>query len=132
MLSALSGPVPASAPVDITFDAFVDTESADALTVEATGDGIRWAPLACAVTGREAPSGLVTALSGHGHRAWWHVTARASTGTTRLRWRYATNSAYTGRGVNLAGILVCGVNGTVLDSDAHPESFDAAGWQRCG
>lgn len=130
--AVLSTPVPAGAPMDIAFDTFVDTESADALTVEATEDDVRWTPLACVVTGREAPSGPVTALSGHGHRAWWHVTARAPAGTTRLRWRYTTNSSYTGRGVNLAGILVCAVNGWALDSEAHQETLDSAGWQWCG
>ncbi|MCL2552752.1 MAG: serine hydrolase [Actinomycetia bacterium] len=109
-----SGPLTASAPVDVDFSAFVNTESTDLLSVEdSTDGGSTWHALPLTVTGTGAPSGAPTALSGQAVRAWWHAHAELpqQAGPFQLRWRYTTDPVYEGRGVDLAHLSVT-ANGT--------------------
>jgi CubicO group peptidase (beta-lactamase class C family) len=104
-----TGPLTASAPVDVGFSAFVNTESTDPLCVEdSTDGGATWHALPLTVTGREAPAGTPASLSGQAVRAWWHVHAQLPqpAGTFQLRWRYVTDAVYEGRGVDLAALSV--------------------------
>lgn len=115
---------------DVAFDAFLDTESTDTLVCEASTDGTTWQPLSLTATGPGAPDSAVDALSGHGHRSWWHVTARSpAAGRLSVRWRYVTDELYTGRGVNIAGVLVRQGERTVLEGDVHPGAFEPDGWR---
>jgi CubicO group peptidase (beta-lactamase class C family) len=102
-----TGPEPAGAYV--SFQTLVNTEPTDLLTVEASSDGGNtWTALPLTVRGPGAPSGSVTSLSGQAVRAWWWVRTQLphSSGPMLVRWRYTTDPAYEGRGVNLAGITV--------------------------
>ncbi|UWE10526.1 serine hydrolase domain-containing protein [Actinacidiphila bryophytorum] len=108
-----TGPLTATAPVDVDFSAFVNTESTDLLTVEDSADGgATWQALPLSVTGEGAPAGSPTSLSGQSVRAWWHVHAQVpqQAGPLQIRWRYATDPVYEGRGVDLARLSVtsCG------------------------
>ena len=120
----------AGGPFQVSFAAFVDTEGpTDPLQLESTTDGVSWQPVNLRATGLGAPAGEVTSLSGHGHRAWWRVTAEVpATGVTTLRWRYSTDPNYTGRGVSLDGVKVTERGRTVLDGERNPSALTASGW----
>lgn len=116
--------------VSIGYDTFVDTEPGfDLVTLQASTDGSTWATVPVTATGPGAPQGPVTSLSG-GTRTWWHVTARlpTSTGPLRLRWQYVTDTAYTGRGVNVANVMVSDSSGLLFDGNRHLTAFDGVNW----
>ncbi|GAA2832586.1 serine hydrolase [Crossiella cryophila] len=117
-------------PARLNFAAFVDTESTDKVTVEASVDGgVNWQPLTLTATGAGAPADAVTALTGAGHRAWWRVSAELPVAASvTLRWRYASDKQYTGRGVFLDGIRISDRRGVLLDAEKHPEALTAQGW----
>jgi CubicO group peptidase (beta-lactamase class C family) len=117
-------------PVDVTYDTFVDTEPGyDLATLQSSTDGTNWTTVPITVTGSGAPTGTVTSLSG-GTRNWWRVHAQlaATSGPLQLRWKYVTDKAYTGRGVNVAGVRVSDGHGVLLDGDRDQQSFTAANW----
>ncbi|GAA3557164.1 serine hydrolase domain-containing protein [Amycolatopsis ultiminotia] len=120
-----------SGSLHASFHAFVDTEGpSDPLQLESSVDGVNWQPVSLHATGPGAPAGSVTLLSGHGHRAWWQVSADVpATGVTTLRWRYATDANYTGRGISLDGVKVTERGRTVLDGERNPSSLTSSGWQ---
>ncbi|MEQ0559028.1 serine hydrolase [Amycolatopsis sp. NEAU-NG30] len=115
----------------VSFFAFVDTEGpSDPLELLASTDGVNWQPVALSASGPGAPSGSVTSLSGHGHRAWWKVTASLPEGVSvSLRWRYSTDPLYTGRGVSVDGVKVTESGRSLLDGEREPAAFVAEGWQ---
>jgi CubicO group peptidase (beta-lactamase class C family) len=115
----------------VSFYAFVDTEgSTDPLQLQATTDGVNWQPVPLAVSGPGAPSGDVTSLSGHGHRAWWKASGALPRGAAvSLRWRYSTDPNYTGRGVSVDGVKVTESGRSLLDGERNPAVFVAEGWQ---
>jgi hypothetical protein len=115
----------------VGFDAFVDTEVSDPLVLESSADGVTWQPVPLQATGPGAPEGAVTALSGHGRRSWWRVTAELpAAGQVILRWQYTTDTSYTGRGVSVDGVRVTSTNGILLDSEHPSLSLSAVGWVR--
>ncbi|WP_318306064.1 serine hydrolase [Amycolatopsis solani] len=115
----------------VSFYAFVDTEGpTDPLQLQASTDGVNWQPIALSVSGPGAPSGSVTSLSGHGHRAWWKVIATLPhAAAVSLRWRYSTDPGYTGRGVSVDGVKVTESGRSLLDGERNPAVFVAEGWQ---
>ncbi|HWD07261.1 MAG TPA: serine hydrolase [Amycolatopsis sp.] len=118
-------------PLHVVFDAFVDTEGpSDPLVLESSADGVRWQPVAVHATGPGAPPGEVTSLSGHGHRAWWRVSADVPViAATSLRWRYSTDASYSGRGISVDGVKVTERGRPVLDGERYPSVFTAIGWK---
>ncbi|MEV6441117.1 serine hydrolase domain-containing protein [Amycolatopsis sp. NPDC051716] len=115
----------------VSFAAFVDTEgSGDPLQLQASTDGVNWQPIALSVSGPGAPSGTVTSLSGHGHRAWWRAVGTLPQGASvSLRWRYSTDPSYTGRGVSVDSVKVTESGRSLLDGEHDPSIFIAEGWQ---
>nr|WP_203612350.1 serine hydrolase [Amycolatopsis sp. SID8362] len=115
----------------VSFYAFVDTEGpTDPLQLQASTDGVNWQPIAVSVSGPGAPSGMVTSLSGHGHRAWWQVIGTLPPAASlSLRWRYSTDPNYTGRGVSVDGVKVTESGRSLLDGERNPAAFVAEGWQ---
>jgi CubicO group peptidase (beta-lactamase class C family) len=105
--------------VRVSFDAFVNTETTDLLTLEASTDGgATWTAVPLTVRGR---SGSQTSLSGQSSRSWQQVRAQMPNPSNdlMLRWRYTTDPSYEGRGVNVADIeLSCGRT-----------TFTPVGWQ---
>ncbi|QUQ69713.1 serine hydrolase domain-containing protein [Kutzneria sp. CA-103260] len=95
--------------VRVSFEAFVNTEPSDLLTLESSTDGgTTWTAVPLTVRGQSVPQ---TALSGQSVRAWQQVRAQVagSSNGLLLRWRYTTDPSYEGRGVNVADIaLSCG------------------------
>ncbi len=116
-------------PVSLSYDTFVDTEPTfDAVTLQASTDGTVWTDVPVTATGPGAPQGAVATLSG-GTRSWWHVRAAlpAASGPLQVRWRYVTDSNYTGRGVNVTGVRLSDARGVVLD-DRDLREFTGTNW----
>ena len=120
---------PKRGPVRVNFAAFVDSEDSDELVLESSTDGTTWQAVPLAVTGPGAPDGTVSALAGAGHRSWWRVRAEipGETGIT-LRWRFATDTFYTGRGVYVDDVKVTERGRTLLNGEKNPHSFQPQGW----
>ncbi|ACU98552.1 serine hydrolase domain-containing protein [Saccharomonospora viridis] len=120
--------------VTVTFDAFVNTEPSDVLTLEASVDhGRTWTTVPLRARGEGAPRGTVEGLSGTDHRAWWSVRATMpATDAVTLRWRFTTDGNYTARGVVVDGIRVNDARGTLLDGERQPQRFDAQGFVLTG
>lgn len=120
----------------ISFDAFVDTQNdsdgADPLTVESSVDnGATWQPVPLTATGPGGPQGPQRMLAGAGHRAWWQVRGSVAAEPGQqvlLRWHYAPDEEYVGRGVSIDGISVSDRDGTLLDGERQPERFTPDGW----
>ncbi|MFJ8649966.1 serine hydrolase [Streptomyces sp. NPDC093546] len=111
-----------------------DTEpGADALFLEGSGDGgATWTPVPFTTVRPGAggdepvphPGGAVTGWSGRvWHRLDADLTAWRGTPSLRLRWRYATDRRYVGRGVYVDGLRVRDGDDVLFD-DARPS--DAA------
>lgn len=112
-----------------------DTEpQADALFLEASTDGGgSWQPVPFTTVRpggdpQQHPAGSVSGWSG---RAWHRLTADlpASAGTV-LRWRYATDRLYVGRGVYVDGLRIEAGAGVVFD-EARPADaarIEPVGW----
>ncbi|QGK68399.1 serine hydrolase [Allosaccharopolyspora coralli] len=121
----------------VSFSAFVDSQNdtggVDPLTVEATADGGQtWRPLTLTATGKGAAPGPQTSLAGSGHRAWWQVEASFRTENDpaiQLRWRYAPDQQYVGRGVHVDEIRVADESGELLDAERNPERLTPDGWR---
>ncbi|MEU1628909.1 serine hydrolase [Streptomyces sp. NPDC020096] len=126
---------PRGGPLAIRYNTFVDTEpDSDFVYLESSTDGgTTWQPVPVTVSGRGAPPGAASALSG-GTRSWWRVSAQlpSPAGELLLRWRYTTDPAYTGRGVNVSGVRVSDGHGLLLDGDRNPGAFAADGWTLSG
>ncbi|WP_020669699.1 serine hydrolase domain-containing protein [Amycolatopsis nigrescens] len=117
-------------PLDIRYEAFLDTEVTDRLFLEWSNDGSTWQPVPVRAFGRGATEGETPSLSGHGHRSWWHVRATVpAADQVILRWRYSTDKSYTGRGVLLDGLRVLEHGRVVLDGERDPSSLTATGWR---
>ncbi|MCA1655911.1 MAG: serine hydrolase, partial [Pseudonocardiaceae bacterium] len=116
--------------IRVNFDAFVDTESTDRLVLESTTDGVTWTVVPLSARGRGAPDETVNSLAGGGHRAWWRVQAQLpyAAGIT-LRWRFATDARYTGRGVHLDEIIVTDRGRLLLNGEKEPHKLHPEGWQ---
>ncbi|HEV7649403.1 MAG TPA: serine hydrolase [Actinophytocola sp.] len=117
-------------PVRVNFDAFVDSESTDFLVVEASTDGTSWTALPMNVTGPGAPGETVNSLSGSGPRSWWNVDVRIPhAAEITLRWRFTTDTRYTGRGIFLDALTVTDGGRTLLNGEKEPHKLQADGWQ---
>lgn len=114
-----------------------DTEPhADLLTLEATTDGgTAWQPVPFVTERRDgAPeqhaAGTATGWSG---RVWHGLTAGLPAARSlTLRWRYATDRLYVGRGAYVGGMRVR-AGGRVLFDEARPADaarVEATGWTR--
>ncbi|MFI5553617.1 serine hydrolase [Streptomyces sp. NPDC051738] len=112
-----------------------DTEPrSDALALEATTDGgATWRPLPFTTARhgeqpQDHPDGTVTGWSG---RVWHRLTARLPAHRELvIRWRYATDRLYVGRGAYVDGLRVEAADGVLFD-EARPADgarITASGW----
>jgi CubicO group peptidase (beta-lactamase class C family) len=117
-------------PVRVNFAAFIDSEDTDRLRLESSTDGLTWTPLTLTATGPGAPPGPAQTLSGAGHRSWWTVHGEApQAADITIRWRFTTDSRYTGRGVFIDAILVTDGNRTLLNGEKEPHMLHPQEWQ---
>ncbi|MEV0697482.1 serine hydrolase domain-containing protein [Saccharopolyspora sp. NPDC050389] len=126
---------PVSGPTQVSFYAFVDTQrdgdGTDPLLVESSVDDAGWRPVTLQASGPGAPDEPQGSLAGAGHRNWWKVrgTVDANAGQQlRLRWRYAPDDKYTGRGVNVDGVHVADRDATLLDGELEAARLHPEGW----
>ena len=120
--------VPASGG-NLGFDLFLDTEETDLLTLERSTDGgTTWAPQPFETRDRGETSSSDGVVSGSGDRRWVQARADLAPGTQQLRWRYATDGSYLGRGVYVDDIHVGAHGGALLDGEKSPDSLVADGW----
>ncbi|MER5391747.1 serine hydrolase [Saccharopolyspora sp. NPDC002686] len=126
---------PVSGPVQVSFSAFVDTQrdadGVDPLLLESSVDGKNWQPVPVRATGPGAPEGVQQQLAGSGHRSWWKVRGSVAAEPGQrvlLRWRYAPDGQYTGRGVNVDGILAADRNATLLDGETQADRLHPDNW----
>ncbi|MGW1682461.1 serine hydrolase [Saccharopolyspora sp. NPDC002376] len=126
---------PVSGPVQVSFSAFVDTQrdadGVDPLLLESSVDGTNWQPVPLRADGPGAPKGVQRQLAGSGHRSWWEVRGSVAAKPGQqvfLRWRYAPDGQYTGRGVNVDGILAADHNATLLDGETQTDRLHADNW----
>jgi hypothetical protein len=70
------------------------------------------------------------AFSGFSGRQWLTVQAELPDGTTHVRWSYASDSLYQGRGVYVDGVRVEDLSGVLFNGErpADATRFQAAGW----
>jgi CubicO group peptidase (beta-lactamase class C family) len=112
-----------------------DTEpKADVLVLEAATDGAAtWQPVPFTTWRRGADpavhaSGSVTGWSG---RIWHRLTADVPAARSlTLRWRYATDRLYVGRGCYVDGLRVATADGVLFDEarPADASRIEAVGW----
>ncbi|SDD81927.1 serine hydrolase [Actinokineospora iranica] len=123
-------PLAGSGTLRVAFDAFVDTEAADPLVLEASDDGTTWRSVPVRAHGPGAPVGEQPLLSGFGHRSWWKINAWVpASGRITLRWRSTTDSRYAGRGVYLDGITVTDSSHLLLSGEKEPHLLRPQGWE---
>ena len=124
-----TGTLASRSPVRISFNAFVDSETTDPLTLEISANDGAWESVPLRATGPGAPNGEVDRLSGTGHRQWWTVRAQLpQMEQFSLRWHYRTDTRYTGRGVYVDAVSVADRHGTLVDGERDPSSLVAHGW----
>lgn len=131
---------PVAGRVRVSFDAFLDTQNdgdgSDPLTVESSVDGgATWQPVPLRAEGPNAPHGPQSALAASGHRAWWKVTGSVPARPGEkplLRWKYAPDQQYVGRGVHVDGISAADRTRTLLDGERRPEQLHPDGWEATG
>jgi CubicO group peptidase (beta-lactamase class C family) len=112
----------------LAFDLFVDTESTDPMTLESSTDGgAAWQPVPFTVRDRGEVTQTDGSIATSGTRRWLQARAALSVGPQQLRWRYATDANYVGRGVYVDGVRVAGQGGVVLDGERHPQALVAQG-----
>jgi hypothetical protein len=108
----------------------VDSETTDFLALEASTDGTSWTAVPMDVSGPGAPDKTVNSLAGSGHRSWWKVDVRIPhAAEITLRWRFTTDTRYTGRGIHLDGLLVTDSVHMLLNGEKEPHKLQADGWQ---
>lgn len=116
---------PVSLDAQLSFEAFIDTESTDRLGLESSTDGgTTWQPLAwqldgAQITGPYAQSGV---------RQWQPAKAVPPTGTDQLRWSYVTDALYSGRGVYLDELVITQGAGTDSAEIRPSELIATGGW----
>ncbi|MFB7414648.1 serine hydrolase [Streptomyces sp. NPDC056121] len=120
-------------------DLWWDTEPhSDLLYLEVSADaGATWQPLPFTTTRKgedpeDHPKGTADGWSG---RTWHRLTAALGAfkgGDVRLRWRYATDQLYVGRGVYVDGVRVSDGRRTVFDETRPSDAarIEALGWSR--
>ncbi len=131
--ATLSVPVtiPAGTPARLAFDLYYDTEpGSDFLYLESSTDGTTWKPVPFRLSGRGAPSGTQSSVSGYDGRSWERATADLTglSGPVTLRWRYTTDPLYHGRGAYVDGVRVTAGSATLLDGERTPGAFTSVGW----
>ncbi|SDK83461.1 serine hydrolase domain-containing protein [Nonomuraea jiangxiensis] len=131
--ATLTLPVGAPQGGRLSFALWYDTEAdSDVGFLEASTDGgATWSPVPMELSaGRHRWSSDGT-FSGFQGRRWLRAQAQLATGTTGLRWRYASDTLYQGRGVYVDEVRISGPG--VRFEDRNPRDaalFVPDGWTR--
>ncbi|MGW0230147.1 serine hydrolase [Actinopolymorpha singaporensis] len=115
------------------FDLFVDTETADVLTLELSRDGgATWSPLPYVVSSRGRIAHHDGSICGFTGRHWQQAYAEVdeSPGQVQIRWRYVTDPLYQGRGVYVDEVRLGDAQGTLVNGEREADRFLADGWSQ--
>ncbi len=110
--ATLTAPIslPSGRPAQLDFDLWYDTEPAsDFLHLEGSRDGgSTWTAIPFALRGRGLDTTTDGSVSGYDGHEWLHASTDLAgwSGPVQLRWRYATDPLYHGRGVYVDGVRV--------------------------
>ena len=108
-------------PSTLKFGYWWDTEPGyDVATLEVSGDGGEtWRPLPMTLRAGDVVRDSDGTVSGYQGRRWHQATAPLPAGATHLRWRYATDARYHGRGVYVDAVRVSTPERVVFE-DSRP------------
>lgn len=128
----LTAPLPAPAEgARLEFRLWYDTESTDiGRLLASTDDGSSWALVPMnlrTATHRWSTAGTFSGFEG---RQWLSAGAELPDGATHVRWSYASDSLYQGRGVYVDKVLAVGRTGVLFNGErpADAERFESDGW----
>ncbi len=122
LTAALPGPVSEGTAA---FALWYDTEATDTAALEASADGETWAAVPLDLRTEDHHWGTEGAFSGFSGRQWIDAAAVLPEGTARLRWVYASDPLYQGRGVYVDAIEVREGRAVVFEGDG----LEADGWE---
>ncbi len=115
----------------LRFQLWYDTEPGfDIARLESSVDGTTWAPVPLTLRARQYHWTTDGSVSGYEGRQWLDASADLPDGTTQLRWAYASDSNYQGRGVYVDGVFVFDRHGVRLNSEnpRDRDRFVGDGW----
>ncbi|MEO3872780.1 serine hydrolase [Nonomuraea sp. B12E4] len=117
----------------LSFALWYDTEAnSDLGSLEASTDGgATWSPVPMELSAGHHRWSSDGTFSGFQGRQWLRARAQLTAGTTGLRWRYASDALYQGRGVYVDEVRISGPG--VRFDDRSPRDaalFAADGWTR--
>ncbi len=128
--ATLTVPVAVPASSRLEFYLWYDTEPGfDFLYLEASrDDGKTWTKVPFSIHGKALDAGTTGAISGYEGHQWLQASADLSvwSGPVQLRWRYATDQLYHGRGVYVDAVEIRTPKGTIFNS--HRPSDRALFW----
>lgn len=127
----LTLPVPTAAkPRRLSFAYWWDTEADhDVAHVETSTDGVTWTLLPLRLLGPGGVQDSDGTVSGYQGRRWYTARAVLPADARWLRWRYSTDTAYTGRGVYVDRVRITSGSGVLFD-DRRPA--DDVRWRADG
>jgi hypothetical protein len=124
--------LPADHPAVLRFDLWYDTEpGSDFLHLEGSPDGgATWTSIPFDLSGRGLDTHTDGSVSGYGGHQWLRASADLSgwSGPVQLRWRYATDPLYHGRGVYVDGVRVRAGDRVIVDGARDSAALQAVGW----
>jgi CubicO group peptidase (beta-lactamase class C family) len=114
----------------LSFRLFVDAEETDWFYLERSIDGgATWTRVPFEVRDRGQVTPTRGSYTNSGDRRWVEARAELDAGGQLLRWRYASDPAYTGRGVYVDAVRAVGGGRVLLDGERDPEVFVPSGWR---
>lgn len=130
--------LPLDVPADggrLSFDLWYDTEGGyDIGSLQASTDGgDSWKAVPVDLRAGPYTWSSDGEFSGYEGKRWAKATADLPGGTTDLRWRYATDTLYEGRGIYVDGVRAWSADGALLFNGARPHdaaAFQPDGWTR--
>jgi CubicO group peptidase (beta-lactamase class C family) len=130
--NTLTVPLAATGDASLSFDFWYDTEANyDTVTLATSPDGSTFTTLPFHLHGGPWDWQTTGTVTGYGGRRWLSGSADLPTGTTVVRWTYATDTNSEGRGVYLDAITVRDGHGVVFDSERSSDAarISVVGWQ---
>lgn len=125
---------PLASPADngvLSFRLWYDTESTDVgRLLASTDDGSTWEPVPMDLRTSNHRWSTEGTFSGFSGRQWLAARAELPAETTHVRWSYAADSIYQGRGVYVDGVRVVDRTGVLFNGErpADAERFGSDGW----
>lgn len=127
---------PLAAPTDtgvLSYRLWYDTESTDIGRLLASSDGgSTWQLVPMELRADDYRWSTDGTFSGFSGRQWLSVQATLPDGATHVRWSYASDSLYQGRGAYVDGVRVEDLSGVLFNGERPADAgrFQTTGWVR--